>query len=222
MNIATYNLRLGGKRRTHWQKMLDDHKVDVLLIQETFPQDQHLPTLVEPLAADRCIFQCVPGLTWGSAIFLTKGSVRRIPVPGFEGWVEGGMVSGLTWPDGTTNSLLTFSLHAPSVKDSYVSQVNKILDALARIANGQPMILGGDFNLTVSEGEGSKRPVTNQEAAIHRRIANELGLVNSGRRSIPPSHSIKHFDGHEIKQPFIIAMGYLFLLAGKASSKPVM
>lgn len=185
MNIATYNLRVGGKKRVHWQKMLDDHQVDILLLQETFPHDQHLQTLLEPLPTDRCVFNFVPGLPWGSAVFLAKGSIRRIPVTGFEGWVEGGAVSRVTWPDGTNNELLTFSLHAPSVKDSYANQVNKILDELQRIADGRAMILGGDFNLTVSDGEGAKRPVTNQESEIHKRISEEFRLVNCWKEKHP-------------------------------------
>ncbi len=178
MKIATYNLRFGGKKRVHWQKMLDEHQVDVLLLQETFAHDQHLPPASNPIQADRCVFQCVPGQDWGSAVALTKGSLTPIVVNGFEGWVQGGEATGLTWPDGTSDKLLTFSLHAPSVKDSYANQINKILDELKRIAAGRPMILGGDFNLTVSEGEGTKRPVTARESEIHKRISEEFGLIN--------------------------------------------
>ncbi len=185
MNIATYNLRFGGKQRVHWQKMIDHHQVDVLLLQETFPHDLHLRPSSKQSIEDQCVFECVRDKPWGSAVFVRNGRVGRVPVTGFEGWVEGGEVSGNTWPDGTTDNLLTFSLHAPSVEDSYANQVNKILDELLHVAKGRPMILGGDFNLTVSGGEGTKRPITKQESAIHKRISEEFGLINCWKEKHP-------------------------------------
>lgn len=185
MNIATYNLRFGGKQRTHWKKMLEEHSVDILLLQETYPSDEHLKPLFYPPPGERCVFQCVPGRSWGSAVYVTNGCVRRIVVPDFEGWVEGGEITGVTWPDGGSDGLLTFSLHAPSVEDSYANQVNKILDQLMVIASGRPMILGGDFNLSVSHGDGSLRPTSKHELAIHKRIADELQLINCWKEYHP-------------------------------------
>lgn len=185
MHIATYNLRFGGKQRIHWKKMLEEHSVDILLLQETYPSDEHLQPLFYPPPGERCVFQCVDGRSWGSAVYIKQGCMRRIPVPGFEGWVEGGEISGLTWPGGSSEELLTFSLHAPSVEDSYSNQVNKILDQLMIIAAGRPMILGGDFNLTVSHAEDSPRPTSRQEQEIHQRIAEELKLINCWKAHHP-------------------------------------
>jgi hypothetical protein len=40
MKIATYNILKGGSQRVHWVKMIEDHSVDLLLVQESYPHDE--------------------------------------------------------------------------------------------------------------------------------------------------------------------------------------
>ena len=35
MKVATYNILKGGTQRIHWTKLIEDHSVDLLLIQES-------------------------------------------------------------------------------------------------------------------------------------------------------------------------------------------
>lgn len=53
MKIATYNILKGGSQRSHWIKMIEDFGVDLLLIQESYPHDEHLPPLLYPDARNQ-------------------------------------------------------------------------------------------------------------------------------------------------------------------------
>ncbi len=52
MKIATYNILKGGSRRVHWIKMIEDQGVSLLLVQESYPHDEHLPPLLYPICAN--------------------------------------------------------------------------------------------------------------------------------------------------------------------------
>ena len=43
MKIATYNILKGGSRRFHWVKMIENLGVDLLLVQESYAPEEHLP-----------------------------------------------------------------------------------------------------------------------------------------------------------------------------------
>ena len=123
---------------------------------------------------------------WGSAVFSKSGNSKSIAVPGFNGWVVGAELRGATRSIiRGDDSPLVFSVHAPSRGESYAKQVNKLLDEIARIANGREVILGGDFNLSVSPGTDTDRPVNKQDSAIHARLADEFGLLNCWRIANP-------------------------------------
>jgi endonuclease/exonuclease/phosphatase family metal-dependent hydrolase len=122
---------------------------------------------------------------WGSAVFSRGGSVRPVPVPGFAGWVVGAEIEGASWQDGQADPLLVFSLHAPSRNEAYWKQVNRILDEIAQVAQGREIIIGGDFNLTVSHFAASERPVSKHDLAIQARLAEEFGLINCWQAANP-------------------------------------
>jgi exonuclease III len=71
MNIATYNLRAGGRRgrREHWTRMIDVFTPDILLVQETHHPSHYLTPELYAANADR-IHWCPARVgRWGSAIF---------------------------------------------------------------------------------------------------------------------------------------------------------
>jgi endonuclease/exonuclease/phosphatase family metal-dependent hydrolase len=178
MKIATYNMRSGGSPRVHWSKMIDEEGVDLLLAQESAFPDEHLPPLLYPDAKLKHAWEMVGRNGWGSAIFSKTGLVEKIAVSGFEGWVVGAKITHAEWQKEMIDDLLIFSLHAPSVNESYSKQVNKILDVIVSIAQGRDVILGGDFNLTVSHRPDSARPTAKQDLLIQNRLGDELGLIN--------------------------------------------
>ena len=85
MKIATYNILKGGSKRVHWIKMIEDFGVDLLLIQESYAHDEHLPPLLYPDAQSQSAWERVEKNRWGSAVFSRSGNLQPIAVPGFSG-----------------------------------------------------------------------------------------------------------------------------------------
>lgn len=107
---------------------------------------------------------------WGSAVYSGSGSIESISAPCF----AGAEVRGAAWQIGFAEPLLAFSVHAPSRGESYANRVDKLLDAIRRIARDRELVLGGDFNLTISWGTGRDRPTTKRDRAIQSRLTEEL------------------------------------------------
>lgn len=194
MKIATYNILKGGSQRVHWIKMIEDFGVDLLLVQESYQHDEHLPPLLYPGARSQSAWEMVEQNGWGSALFSTTGSVKPLGVPGYSGCVVGAEISGAFWQ---TEPLLAFSVHAPVLKGSYSKPVNMILDQIKKIAGDREIVIGGDFNLTVSHWPGSERPVSKQDLAIQTRLADEFGLLNCWQTANPnqPLHQTLRWTG---------------------------
>ncbi len=185
MKIATYNILKGGSQRVHWIKMIEDFGVDLLLVQESYAHDEHLPPLLYPDSRSQSACEIVEQNGWGSVVFSKTGSVKQLAVPGFSGWVVGAEISGASWQAEFADPLLAFSLHAPSQAESYQKLVNRILDTIKEIAAGRDVVIGGDFNLTVSNWANSERPVSKQDLAIQKRLADEFGLLNCWQAANP-------------------------------------
>ena len=159
MKIGTYNILKGGSQRVHWVKMIEDYSVDLLLVHESYTHDDHLPPHFYPGERSQSVWEMVEQNGWGSAVFLRNGFLKPVGVSGFTGWVVGAEIRGASWQAGLCDSILAFSIHAPVFKGSYSKPVNKVLDEISRIAGRREIIIGGDFNLTVSNWSGSERPV---------------------------------------------------------------
>lgn len=193
MKVATYNILKGGSQRVHWARLVEDHGVDLLLVQESYPHDEHLPPLLYPDARGRSAWRMAGRNGWGSGVFSRTGSVRSVAVPGYAGWVVGAEIRGAAWQDGAAE-LLVFSVHAPSRGQAYHRQVNRLLDRVRRVAAGREVLIGGDFNVTVSHSPASERPARRQELAIHARLADEFGLVNcwqAANPDVPPAQTLR-------------------------------
>ncbi len=181
MKIATYNLRHGGKAKVHWSRLLDDFSVDLLLVQESYHPEEHLLPLLRPEAKRSSVWEKLPNdkIKWGSGIYSTSGKLTPITVPGFVGSVVGAELDCPNWLAGPDTSILVFSIHAPTNKISYVRNVNFILDEISKIASDRPIILGGDFNLTITKHRPSDAKKTKaSEKNIHARLREEFGLFN--------------------------------------------
>ena len=89
MNVATYNILKGGSQRVHWVRLIEGYAVDLLLLQESYAHDEHLPPLMYPDAGKRSVWQMAERNGWGSAVYSRTGSVKGVPVPNFSGWVVG-------------------------------------------------------------------------------------------------------------------------------------
>jgi endonuclease/exonuclease/phosphatase family metal-dependent hydrolase len=198
MKLATYNILKGGSQRVQWVRMIEDLGVDLLLVQESYPHHEHLPQLRYPDAMRRSAWQRADGNRWGSAVFSRSGSVKSVSVPHFAGWVVGAEITGALWQAEIADPLLVFSVHAPSGAGAYWKVVNKLLDKIKRVAARREVVIGGDFNISVSHSPGPERPTCRQDVAIQARLAEEFGLVNCWQVANPgqPLHQTLRWTGN--------------------------
>ena len=167
MRIITYNFLLGGSAARDAWKSMGRLAPDILLAQECrVPPGPARPGLWSEAVAGR----------WGTGIFLARGGIRRIDVRGFGGWISGGELDPRAWP--TDRPLRVFSIHCPRGERGYVRTMHSILDALAPLAAGADLVLGGDFNVACGiRGPRDPIPISNGERAVLERMARELDLM---------------------------------------------
>jgi endonuclease/exonuclease/phosphatase family metal-dependent hydrolase len=179
VNIATYNLQLGGKasQRVHWHQIFEVANPDIFLVQETCHPSQY----AADIDRDRVCWAKVRNNSWGSAIFVRSGTINPISIPEFEGCIVGVEVDGFAWRATQGRKLRVFSLHAPA---PYKSSVNRILDSIARLPNDGDLIIGGDFNLTVGVRHPSERR-QDGNLWLLERLRSEFGLMSCWQAANP-------------------------------------
>lgn len=170
MRLVTFNMR-GGGSRGHWDALLGLDP-DIALIQETRNPGGFTPSLFGGADLRGALWRAVEHGKWGSSLYVPRGTVTEIELGRFRGWVSGGLVAS----DGV--EVFAFSVHLPPTNSSYVTSANRFLDELAPLLRGAPVILGGDWNLTISSGSGG-RPLKSEEADLHERLATEFGLKSA-------------------------------------------
>lgn len=69
--------------------MLEKQGVDVLLVQESNPHNEHLPPLPYPDLRQQSVWEMVEKNGWGNTIYSSTGPLKQTSVPGFAGWVVG-------------------------------------------------------------------------------------------------------------------------------------
>ena len=111
---------------------------------------------------------------------MAGNALKPIPGEGFDGWVVGG-----EWlsPDGP---LLVWSVHLHAGEGTYVNCANRLLDALSSFVGRAPMILAGDWNLTVGvrqEDESLQNHAA--ELRLLDRLRDEFGLVSGWQAAHP-------------------------------------
>jgi hypothetical protein len=198
--LATYNLRMGGTGRSHWARILEEFRPDIFLVQETVAPEEHLPPLIYPGMWSRYVWRRVGGRHWGSAVYVTQGKFRPIELPDFHGHVVGVEVIGTGWQGVGRGPLRIFSVHAP-LRVSYQKAIGAILDMIAEYA-GVPLVIGGDFNLTVGVRHShEERQTIAADLAIQRRLRDEFGLVNcwqTANPDRPPAQTLRWSNSPEV------------------------
>ncbi len=180
MKIVSYNLRYGGntEKNNHWQRLIREFLPDVVCAQETLHPKQYLS--YEEFSQFRgCVHLFVHHGKWGSAILSRNKQLEEIHLQGYEGWVVGAKIPNIA-VNGVSQSVLVFSIHAPS-PGPYEPSVKQILNDILRRWDKTPMIIAGDFNVTTAlrhptETEG---PNTHGEREILELLRRELGLFNA-------------------------------------------
>jgi exonuclease III len=190
MNILTYNLRSGGKRKgsTSWDKILQEFCPDLVFAQETYDPSSYISPEKQFQPGDSIIWQ-ETSVGWGSAIYARHIDVKPITVPEFEGWAVGGKIEkGLPWLL-ADKPLFVFSVHTPS-PGPYDKKAHLILDAIKNISGENDCIIAGDFNITAAIRHPSEELKSSQlSTEFITRMRTELGLVNSWQ-AINPNQSL--------------------------------
>ena len=178
MNIVTYNLRQGGRGDEHFNRIIDQLRPDLLLLQETIEPARF--TASERWRAAWSNAEANGSkLTWGSAAMSLNPQATTLELPRFNGWVSALELDGLIGPDRDARPLRIFSVHAPSGVGPYAKVVNSILDTIAPFAEGSDVVVGGDFNLTVGARHGSEARTTSRaDQKVQERLRDEFGLMN--------------------------------------------
>ena len=167
---------------------MDRYFPSVLLVQESYPPTEHLPEddKVESNAIWAPAVNSNKSMKWGSGIYLPDCSPTQLEIAEFNGWVVGAEVEN--WPHSPSKSEVRrfFSVHAPSGFASYQKAVNAILDLLLEYRDGCEMVIGGDFNLSVSERHVDEEKTTsNADRKIQDRLNDEFGLINCWQHANP-------------------------------------
>jgi endonuclease/exonuclease/phosphatase family metal-dependent hydrolase len=173
VRIVTWNLNQ-GMAAAIWPRLQASLAADLVLLQES-PR----PSWPRP-----CDWQPVPHAEWGSAVLATHGTIRPIPIAGYEGWVAGGeLVNSPLAAAG--RSLFAFSLHSPTPntnrpRQGYVAEAVCIVETIyQQLPAGADVVIGGDFNFTSLGQRHEDEPIQTkkQEQAALTRFA-DLGLVS--------------------------------------------
>jgi len=177
MKIAMYNMQNNSKSKDNWSVLFDEEQPDIVLAQESLPLDQYERPLFEESWSNNVVWAPV-WPKWGSAVYAKSEHPRPLELPKYHGWVVGVELDNTAFTL-TGRNVRLFSLHAPSRQGQYHKVVGKILDMLQDCRNGCDIVIGGDFNLTVSkrhESEEQKNEKINLD--IQARLRSDFGLIN--------------------------------------------
>ncbi len=188
MKLASYNMHFGGKAGVHWNEMLKECDPDILLVQESLPPVDHMPVSSHGASHERAVWSPVETeektMTWGSGVYFKTATPRPVELPRYAGWVTGAEVEAFKCPGDVTKTLRVFSVHAPTAKESYQRAMNSILDMLMDYRDGCDVVIGGDFNITISERhEPEDRNTETADRKIQHRLRDEFGLINCWQES---------------------------------------
>ncbi len=183
MRLVAYNFRAGGKRgeQNQWSKLLTDFVPDIVFAQETRNPKLEVPEHYQ-INQDRFVWQPA-NHRWGSALFIKAGEVKPLKLPGFEGWVVGAEINNLA----SRRPLRVFSAHVPTKKgSSYIKEMSRILDEIAKLPGEADLIIGGDFNITASFRHHSEARKTGKaDEATLTRLSCEFGLKSCWQTANP-------------------------------------
>lgn len=228
MHIVSYNFCQGGADYEAAHRVLAELKPDILLAQELRKPTEYLQRARQTwrhLGYQDPIWHGVPAhppdRQWGSAIFVRAPLVHELPVPPkLEGWVVGLEVRAAAAINYGRDSLKIFSIHTPTQRENnnYIRQAQEVLEFLASQDDGTAMIVGGDFNVTISlRNAAADTPNLPTEQEIIAYLRRSLGLVNCWQASNPHQpvprtfHRTDQSRGH-LDGIFVSASWYRYLV----------
>lgn len=202
LNLVSYNLcKAGAPGYGTWATLFDALAPDIFLAQESASPEQYMAAKARPFrppTGSAMLGGRAGGNYWGSALFVCTGALTPIPMPeDLAGWVAGAAVTGLPTPGSSTAPLHIYSIHTPpDANGNYAPVVERILDCIGERSAGAALVMGGDFNITISQ----RRPdetLQNKasEKEIHDRLREEFRLINCwqiAHPEVPLARTLRH------------------------------
>ena len=189
MQLLSWNLRQ-GHARAECRALAAALRSDVVFLQES-PRPEGPEAQVD--------WAPVPGRRWGSGIVVADGSVRPVPIAGYEGWVAGGewrrgaATAGIERPfERSFDRCFVFSVRTPTPnatmkRRSYAAESRAIVQAIVDAVRGEgaETIIGGDFNIALGvRGEG-ETPVTSRAERLALEHFRAVVLVSVWQATHP-------------------------------------
>ena len=202
LNLVTYNLCKGGSPGYGtWAALFDKLAPDIFLAQESAAPEKYQAAKVQPFhrppGSDLCWEQAGTN-DWGSAVFARTQPVTPMPPLGeFAGWVMGAAVAGLPTPGDSAAPLHIYSVHTPrQPRHPATDVVGKILDCIRAQSAGAEVVIGGDFNITISARQpGEEQENSAAEKELFERLRMEFGLINcwqTAHPNTPLARTLRH------------------------------
>jgi endonuclease/exonuclease/phosphatase family metal-dependent hydrolase len=193
MRIATYNFCRGGPKDYQTLYRVFQHLTpDILLAQETSNPDTYLAQNAAYWSTSRLPtyhWQKTSHTYWGSAVYTRGGQfLRTITFPdALQGWVAGVDLTGIDYPENRGLPLRMISVHTPTRDHkNYIGELHNIVQAIEVLENDAVLVVGGDFNVTLSTRHPSEsRQNVPEEQAVIAHLQERLGLINCWQAANP-------------------------------------
>ena len=133
MIVVVWNVR---NSLAAWEYMVDELRPDLALLQEFTPRLRDAPR-------GQIIRAAVPGVLWGSAVYVKQGAARELPLPPeHRGWL---IAAEVDLPE--SRSLVAVSVHA-SIRPTVRPNIDRAFAALEPLLADRSFVIGGDLNLS--------------------------------------------------------------------------
>ncbi|MCO6456481.1 MAG: endonuclease/exonuclease/phosphatase family protein [Pirellulaceae bacterium] len=174
--IATFNMNLG---KGDWDHLLDAEKPDIILAQESHDPNSQLRKLFDEHAG-HTIWREIPNSRRGSSIYFRHAELTEVPLSDFQGQALVAETDSVPWSSKPDLPLRIVCIHAGKAdKGGYAARVDAILNLIRELQPGGDLIIGGDFNLTISERHPDEpRSTAQKDLEIQARLRDQFGLMN--------------------------------------------
>jgi endonuclease/exonuclease/phosphatase family metal-dependent hydrolase len=121
---------------------------------------------------------------WGSALWTAENPLETVALAGESWWAVGGIVNF------GRCRFLACSVHLDAAaKGRYIGSAHGFLNQLQELNVGLPMVIGGDWNLTVGERQPDEDlPLSKAGKILLMRMREEFGLVSGWSLCNPGVH----------------------------------
>jgi exonuclease III len=173
MRMVTFNMR-NGDSKLRWRELLQRTQPDVAFVQETKAPATFPPELLDAHDISTAVWVPAPHGKWGTALWTGNRPLETLALAGKSWWAAGAIV------ESRGVRFLACSVHlGVAVRGAYIGSANAFLDQLQELKIDLPMVVGGDWNLTVGERQPDEELTFSKRGMqLLGRMRDEFGLVS--------------------------------------------